>query len=320
MAHSNTHFIFMEENITSYRRKISDSVRRASSLFDEKKSVLSMGLTGHQPLRTMTTWLRSRTSDIIDSLVGVKKGDVAIDYNKSTNTRWYLDEQMDWAEMEVVLGRFFPSTVDRQDRQLLELEEETRYCRDELNIVYLAVMKFNTEKYEDVFDGLEFHKKMSKEKEEKEESDPINKLAEAAIRQDIEHFEEDKIGQIYLVPSNCSEKYSNLDGPLQLSADQNSDVFVKVEFSFDLELDVTFAGENILKKTKMVNEDLEKSKDLLKTADGDNFEIIGEKMMVLVRNEQRLLTRVVFVRGSVRLQLAWFVAFKLGYFHICKDL
>ena len=76
MAHSNTHFIFMEENISSYKRKVSDSVKRASSLFDERKALLSLGLTGQQSLRNISSWLRSRTNSIIDSLVGVKEGDI----------------------------------------------------------------------------------------------------------------------------------------------------------------------------------------------------------------------------------------------------
>ena len=78
MAHSNTHFIFMEENISSYKRKISDSVRRASSLFDERKGMLSLGLAGQQSLRNISSWLRSRTSSIIDTLVGLKEGDLSI--------------------------------------------------------------------------------------------------------------------------------------------------------------------------------------------------------------------------------------------------
>ena len=115
MAHSNTHFIFMEENISSYKRKISDSVRRASSLFDERKALPSLGPAGQQSLRSVSSWLRSRTSSIIDSLVGVKEGDLS---TKNNNTKWYLDEPNDWAEQELVLGQFFPGTVDRMDMEV----------------------------------------------------------------------------------------------------------------------------------------------------------------------------------------------------------
>ena len=136
------------------------------------------------------------------------------------------------------------------------------------------------------------------------------------IVKDVEHFEEDRIGQVYLVPSEYFGKFSTFEDTIQLSAKRHSDAFVKVDFSFDLELDVTFAGENILMKTKLVKENLEKSKDLLKVTDGDNLEIIGEEMMVFRRNELEVTTRVVFVRGPVGLHLSWFVAFKLGYFHV----
>ena len=73
------------------------------------------------------------------------------------------------------------------------------YCRDELNIVYLAVLKLNTSVYEDVFDRPDSIKVPKHNQEE--ETDPVLKLARAATEQDIQHYEEDTIGQIYYVSS-----------------------------------------------------------------------------------------------------------------------
>ena len=235
MAHSNTHFIFMEENISSYKRKISDSVRRASSLFDERKSMMSLGLAGQQSLRNVSSWLRSRTSSLIDSLVGVKEGDLSTKKGK-TNTKWYLDEPNDWLEQELVLGQFFPSTVDRIDVEVKKMEDEARYCRDELNIVYLAVSKLNTTVYEDVFDGPISTK--DHEHNQEVEIDPVFKLARAATEQDIQHYEEDTIGQVYSVSSIHFRGQSMCDhirGDLQVSVDEKD--LINVDACLDLELD-----------------------------------------------------------------------------------
>ena len=301
--------------MSSYRRKISDSVRKASSLLDENNAIVSLGLTGQQSLRSMTSWLRSRTSNIIESLVGVRKGDISIGHAR-TSARWYLDDQTDWAEQEVVLTMFFPCTVDRMDRQLLEMESEVRCCRDELNIVYLAVMKLNTRVYEDVFDGPDLARKDFKHEEEAE-VDPIVKLAVAASEQEIEHYETDKIGQIYSVsrrhfgtPSECLQ----VGDGLELSCDDN--IFMKVDFCFDLELDVTIAGEDLLNQIQLVKDDLTPSKDILKVTDGDNCEILGERLVTLKKHQKRIRSRVMIMKGVVGIHMAWFTALELGCFDI----
>ena len=87
MAHSSTNNIFIGENLASYRRKLSSSVQKASALVEERKHLTFLSLAGQQSLRSLSSWLKSHTTNLLDLMVGVKNGDDAFDRENIYITR-----------------------------------------------------------------------------------------------------------------------------------------------------------------------------------------------------------------------------------------
>ena len=312
MAHSISNFMFSKKTKKIMKNMLSDKVKMATSVLVVSKALLlSDDYNGHKPLSQISSWLRSRTSSIINTLIGAQEADLAVLYTSDME----LDEKNDWEEEELLLGSYFPSTVDRMDKQLAELEEEVNWCGDELNIVYIAVFKLNSIDSEDVFDGPDFVKELNRD--QRTETDPVMKLADDATEQEIEHFTNSVFGQVYFVPkihleipAPCLQTTDSVDVLIDEDTIANFDVCI------DLELDVTIAGEDVLELMGLGENNLRICKDDLRVPDHPDVEVIGEQLMQFQKGLKRVQVKIVFLRQVSGLHMSWFTAVSLGCLNI----
>ena len=144
--------------------------------------------------------------------------------------------------------------------------------------------------------------------------DPVLDLAQAATKQDIEHHKEDTIGQMYFVASSYLSRQDvcrPTTSSLQCSVKENT--FVNIDVCFDLDLDVTIAGDDFISEIGLFRDQLSVCKDSLKDSAGDDVDILGDKLVTLSNGGRSTSSRIVFVRRVAGIHLAWFTAVELGY-------
>jgi len=102
-------------------------------------------------------------------------------------------------------------------------------------------------------------------------------------------------------------------------------VMTRVSMKWSPENDVTIACDSMMKRLGLTQHDLQACIDTLVNDDTEEtMELIGERVVELVRNKKRILTRIVFVKSSKStsdhehklsgLQLSWFAAALLRLF------
>ena len=124
MAHSISQFIFMKENIFSYKLKKSVTVRSSEK----------------QPTRQSKYWLRPSATRIIETLV-------------CKGTRRSSKEHLKTNSMQYSAEDFHLN----QEAKDIVYHENTTICRDEISIIYITMLKLETGDQKDERDKLEFN-------------------------------------------------------------------------------------------------------------------------------------------------------------------
>lgn len=87
----------------------------------------------------------------------------------------------------------------------------------------------------------------------------------------------------------------------------------RLSVSYSEDNEVSVAGENMMARMGVTTEDLQPCIDVINHRQ-NTLAPIGERVVEMVRNKRRILTRIVFVssKSVVGLHLSWFSAAQLG--------
>jgi len=151
-----------------------------------------------------------------------------------------------------------------------------------------------------------------------------------ANEEDIKHMVCDVRGRTYQLHVPVSVlNLENVEDDFTLNNDAvlckvKDGVMTRVSMKWSPENDVTIACDSMMKRLGLTHHDLQKCIDTLVNDDTEEtMELIGERVVELVRNKKRILTRIVFVSSKNTsdhehklsgLQLSWFAAALLKLF------
>ena len=230
-------------------------------------------------------------------MVGVKNGDDALDHEHIHITKDLQTE----GEAEFQEQKVFTDTL--QSIEIFEnIEEEVKQCLKELDVLLVTVLEFSFQETEDVHDApdeFKFKDKIAK-------VDPIYEMASEAANLDLEHAVSDSIGNLYRMPEEppilCCDVEISMHG-VKLT---------RFTVQINLFLDVSLAGEDILEIMNIDASDTELSKDSVKDANGDMVEVIGEKYMNIIKDNQSISTRFIFIKQITGIHLSWYASYQLN--------
>jgi len=158
----------------------------------------------------------------------------------------------------------------------------------------------------------------------------INKDSFKANEDDIKHMVCDSEGRTYRVhiPATVLD-LDNLDDDFIMNNDTvickvRDGVMTRVTMNRSDDNELTIAGGNMMNRLGLTRKDLQVCIDhVVRDSTGEELELVGERVVELIRNKKRILTRIVFVSSAgdqndnapvTGIHLSWYAASLLKIF------
>jgi len=216
--------------------------------------------------------------------------------------------------------------TDDVDTKLSDINQELSPCLEELYSIQRDI-EYLKHKFKKPFAYINQEKKQledddnNNETEKNDNSAVSLQFARMANERDIQHMVCDAKGNQYVLPNivkevdqSGRERYKAREKKWRGMVDcqVREERFVPVKVVTDTESTLTIAGVDLMKQLGLTRNDVQTCIDTVRTGENEKLELLGERVLAIMRDQKRTLTRVVFVHGVKGFHLSWYIAMELG--------